>query len=92
MPKRRTEDVVHAVMTDHWIQRRPPPRDLLADLPERHGAAAEYQGEVVAYYPRPLLSTGENALYLAVAQVALGNNLQNGLAQLTREIARAQPQ
>ena len=53
MPKRRTEDVVHAVMTDHWIQRRLPPRDLLADLPERHGDAAEYKGEVVPYYPRP---------------------------------------
>ncbi len=29
MPKRRTEDVVHVVMTDHLIQRRIPARDLL---------------------------------------------------------------
>src|SRR5262245_3581122 len=28
MPKRRTEDVVHVVMTDHYIQRRLPARDL----------------------------------------------------------------
>ena len=29
MPKRRTQDVIHAVMTDHWIQRRPPAGDPL---------------------------------------------------------------
>jgi tetratricopeptide (TPR) repeat protein len=91
MPKRRTEDVVHAVMTDHLIQRRLPPGNLLADLPERHGDAAEYRGEVVPYYPQPMPSTGENALYRAVAQVALRNNLQTGLADLTREINRVQP-
>jgi len=27
MPKRRTIDVVHAVMTDHYIRRRPPSID-----------------------------------------------------------------
>ena len=35
MPKRRTDDVVHVVMTDHFIQRRKPARDLLAPLAER---------------------------------------------------------
>jgi hypothetical protein len=35
MPKRRTQDVVHAVMTDHLIQRRPPSGDPLAQLSER---------------------------------------------------------
>lgn len=35
MPRRRTQDVVHVVMTDHRIQRRPPPGDLLAPLAER---------------------------------------------------------
>src|SRR5207249_2869919 len=38
MPKRRTDDVVHAVMTDHYIQRKKPERDLLADIPERPAA------------------------------------------------------
>src|SRR5690242_13695831 len=32
MPKRRTEDVVHVVMTDHYIQRRKPSGDLLAEI------------------------------------------------------------
>ena len=54
MPKRRTEDVVHAVMTDHLIQRRPPARDLLAEMPERHPTEAEeYHGEVVPTIPTP---------------------------------------
>jgi predicted CXXCH cytochrome family protein len=92
MPKRRTEDVVHAVMTDHLIQRRLPPRDLLADLPERHPSdAEEYRGEVVPYYPSPLPHTDDNDLYLAVAQVALRNNLQKGVLELAREVDRVQP-
>ncbi len=92
MPKRRTDDVVHAVMTDHLIQRRPPPRDLLAELPERHPTdAEEYRGEVVPYYPNPLPPTDDGALYRAVAQVALNNNLPQGLADLAREVARVRP-
>src|ERR1019366_3491603 len=34
MPRRRTQDVVRVVMTDHRIQRRPLPGDLLAPIPE----------------------------------------------------------
>jgi predicted CXXCH cytochrome family protein len=92
MPKRRTEDVVHAVMTDHWIQRRLPAGDLLADLPERHGAAAEYRGEVIPYDPPRLPASDENALYRAVAQVLLRNNVEKGAPDLAREIARLKPQ
>jgi len=90
MPKRRTEDVVHAVMTDHLIQRRPPSRDLLADLDERHPAEAEeYRGEVVPYYPSPLPRA--DALYRALAQVVMKNNLRRGVAELARLVALQQP-
>jgi Flp pilus assembly protein TadD len=34
MPKRRTQDVVHVVMTDHLIRKRPGSPDLLAPLSE----------------------------------------------------------
>jgi len=34
MPKRRTQDVIHAVMTDHLIRRRPGGPELLAPLAE----------------------------------------------------------
>jgi predicted CXXCH cytochrome family protein len=85
MPKRRTEDVVHVVMTDHLIQRRPPP-DALAPLAERHPMEAEeYRGEVVPY------ESPASALYLALAQVAMKNNLSAGVVQLDRLLAR-QPQ
>ena len=63
MPKRRTDDVVHAVMTDHYIQRRyiqrrRPSRDLLAEIPEPHGPGIIYHGPVVAYdVSRPALKT-----------------------------------
>ncbi len=92
MPPRRTEDVVHAVVTDHFIQRLPPDRDLLAELPERHlSDADEYHGEVIPYYPSPLPPTGENLLYQAVAQVALQNNLQQGVAELSRDMSQRPP-
>lgn len=92
MPKRRTEDVVHAVVTDHLIQRRPPAGNLLANLRERHSSdAEEYRGPVVPYYPSPLPPTAENELYLGVAQVALRNNLEKGVVELSQAVDRAQP-
>jgi Tfp pilus assembly protein PilF len=87
MPKRRAEDVVHAVMTDHLIQRRKPTSDLVAELAERNeNEAARYHGEVVAYYPR-----NADALYVAVAQVAEKSNLDPGTSRLEAEIERQHP-
>lgn len=83
MPKRRAEDVVHAVMTDHLIQRRPP-ADLLTEFPERHGPVLEYRGEVVPYGDK-------DDLYTAVAQVTHKSNLQAGITRLQAEIARQKP-
>jgi predicted CXXCH cytochrome family protein len=83
MPKRRTEDVVHVVMTDHYIQRRKPPGDLLAPRAERPvGEEARYKGPVVLYYPARLPPTPENELYQAAAQVKELNNLQEGIPRL----------
>jgi len=92
MPKRRTDDVVHAVITDHFIQRKISTRDLQAELQERHlTEAEEYHGEVIPYYPSPLPKTSENNLYLALAQVALQNNLQKGVTDLAREMNQHPP-
>jgi Tfp pilus assembly protein PilF len=83
MPRRRTDDVVHVVMTDHYIQRRQPDRDLLAGLLERHETeSSAYRGEVVPYYPKTLGRSGENELYLAVAQVQQQNNFETGMVRL----------
>jgi predicted CXXCH cytochrome family protein len=93
MPKRRTDDVVHVVMTDHLIQRRPPPGNLLADKPEiQETPATVYRGEVVPYYPaRPGTNEEETSLYLALAQVRDGSNLQAGLPRLASLLERYQP-
>jgi predicted CXXCH cytochrome family protein len=88
MPKRRTEDVIHVVVTDHFIQRRKLAGDLLAQRPERRDA---YRGPVVLYYPETIAPTPENDLLLAVAQVKEGSNLAEGIARLTAAIERYTP-
>jgi tetratricopeptide (TPR) repeat protein len=93
MPKRRTEDVVHVVMTDHYIQRRKPARDLLAEMAERHETEGNsHRGEVALYYPEQLPHTAENDLYLAIAQVIQRSNPERGIAQLTAAIERHSPE
>jgi tetratricopeptide (TPR) repeat protein len=80
MPKRRTEDVVHGVMTDHLIQ-RPRAGNLLAEIPERH---VEYRGEVIPY--------GEaDEIYTAVAQVTQKSNLDSGIPRLEAAIVSRRP-
>jgi tetratricopeptide (TPR) repeat protein len=92
MPKRRTGDVVHAVMTDHYIQRKKAARDLLAPLAEPHGAKEHsYKGEVIPYYPRQLENASDAELYNAVAQVTAKANLQLGAQRLQAAVDRHQP-
>ena len=91
MPKRRTDDVVHVVMTDHLIQRQKPAGDLLGPKAEVIESAATYQGEVVPYYPAPLASTSDNALYTASAQVRDRRNLPEGLPQLKNLLEKYRP-
>jgi superkiller protein 3 len=65
------------------------PAGALLEFAER--PAEEYHGEVVAYYPSPLPETPQNALYRAVAQVGLGNNVASGLPDLVRLIEEIKP-
>ena len=91
MPKRRASDVVHAVMTDHYIRRRPPGGDLLRAMPEPSGPGILYRGEVLPYYPKPFDPTPENELYLALAQVRENNNPQKGIARFAAAVAKYKP-
>jgi tetratricopeptide (TPR) repeat protein len=93
MPKRRTDDAVHIVMTDHLIRRRPPAGDLLAEKPElRESPAKRYRGEVVPYYPARLPVTDpQSALYIAVAQVREQSNLEAGLPLLESLLGKYHP-
>ena len=88
MPKRRVDDAPHVIMTDHLIQKRAP-ANALAEFAER--PPEEYRGEVVPYYPAPLPETPLNALYRAVAQVGLGNNVASGLRELARRVDELHP-
>ena len=85
MPRRRAEDAVHVVMTDHYIQRRKPSRDLVAPIAERR--EPPYRGEVVPYYPQ----APADELYVAVAQVRDGANLQAGIPRLRAAIEKLKP-
>ncbi len=89
MPKRRTEDVVHAVATDHLIQRHKPEGDLLAARPERQeqGSTA-YRGEVALYYPADLPASPTRELYTSLAQVIEGSNIQQGTERLSAALQR----
>lgn len=96
MPKRRTDDVVHAVITDHYIQRTQPVADLLAAKPEQ--PQPEYRGEVVLYYPPALPKPQPNPqpnpddeLHLAIAQVSQSSNLGAGITRLSAAIAKFRP-
>ena len=80
---------MHVVLTDHYIQRLKPARDLSADIPEK--SRDGWRGEVVPYYPDPLQPTPANILYLAVAQVRDDANTAKGVSQLAAAIARYQP-
>ena len=86
MPKRRTDDVVHAVMTEHFIRRTQPSRDLLAEIPEPNGAAVVYKGEALPYYP---LKPDE--LTVALAQVSRDVNAGRGIVQLAEAIRKHRP-
>ena len=92
MPKRRTEDAVHVVMTDHFIQRRRAARNLLAEIQETDALRrGDYRGEVALYYPKTLPPTAENELYLALAQVQQESNLTAGIRRLEEAIEKHRP-
>jgi predicted CXXCH cytochrome family protein len=92
MPKRRTDDAIHVVMTEHRITKRPPPGDLLAEKRERAETGADsYKGDVVPYYPAKLAATANNELTIAVAQVREQSNLTKGLPQLAAAIEKYRP-
>ena len=91
MPKHRTDDAIHIVMTEHFI-RRVQPTNLLEKKAEYYESpATSYKGEVVPYYPARLAPTPENLLDVAVAQVRDQSNLANGIPQLAALIQKYKP-
>jgi predicted CXXCH cytochrome family protein len=90
MPKRRTDDAVHVVMTDHLIRREPPPGDPLTPKQEVHERDGNTRlGPVVPLHPRTL--SGADALYLGVAQVRESANLAEGISRLQTALSMLKP-
>jgi Flp pilus assembly protein TadD len=87
MPKRRTGDAVHVVMTDHRIQRTLPARDLLAPLRDE---VRPETGEITLSYPPSLLHNSDE-LYLGVAQVGEANTRNEGITRLSTAIRKFRP-
>lgn len=81
MPQRRTDDVVHAVMTDHLIQRRAP--IATEALAPRAESTARYTGPVVRYVLDGEQSRPDDALYNALAQVIDKSNVAQGIPALS---------
>ncbi|MBT9330820.1 tetratricopeptide repeat protein [Paracidobacterium acidisoli] len=94
MPKRRTEDAVHVVMTDHYIQRLLPKGDLLAPLPEQIDTYVP-GSKVALYYPPQLPQTPQNDLLLATAKISSPHPAPSDIADLEALLDRspsAQPE
>ena len=87
MPARRTDDAVHVVMTDHYIQRERPSRDLLAPRTEAEAKPSD-AGGVTLYYPPQLPATAENELYLALADVKDGSHGEKGIERLRSAVVQ----
>ena len=86
MPRRRTQDAVHVIMTDHLIQSGPASGDLTKPLTE---SARTYRGPLAVYYPQ--LSSRERDLYLGVAMITGGLERPGGIAMLERGLDAHSP-
>jgi tetratricopeptide (TPR) repeat protein len=87
MVRRRAEDAVHVVMTDHRIQRKPPARDLTKMLAEESQPPL---GRPAIYYPEQL-SEPERGLYLGVALIVSSHNHREGVEILERQLKSDTP-
>jgi tetratricopeptide (TPR) repeat protein len=81
MPKRRAEDAVHVVMTDHRITRFRPHGNLVAPHDE---APREFTGSLSVYYPE--LPASDRDQYLGAALITGGSDRRAGIAMLARAI------
>ena len=82
MPQRRTQDAVHVVMTDHFIQRHPPQEDLLAPLEEDHSPTSD---EVALHQP-DALPAAEREIYLGLGQIRSPVHIARGVDRLEQAL------
>jgi Tfp pilus assembly protein PilF len=75
-------------MTDHYIQRFKPKRDLLAPIKE---TSPTYRGEVTPYYPDSFAAIPDGELYLSIAQTENASNLEMGTLRLRQAMEKYKP-
>ncbi len=83
MPKRRTEDAVHVVLTDHKIQK--PPANPAALVAARAEQPEAYRGDL-QFYRTPNLTPWERDLYLGQALVVDGADRPRGMKLLEKAL------
>jgi len=83
MPKRRAEDAVHVVMTDHKIQK--PPANLARLLAPRQEHHEAYRGPL-EFYRTPGLTAVEKNLYLGQALISSGSDRRRGIELLAKTL------
>jgi Tfp pilus assembly protein PilF len=87
MPQRRPQDVVHVVMTDHFIRREPGGPELVAPLQEK-----EPRLEDVELTRPETVDPGERPLYRAVAvSRAVGGAYKPAMARLELILGQLNP-
>src|SRR5262249_26683726 len=80
MVRRRTEDAIHVIVTDHLIIRRPPPNPISP----RDELTREFKGPLSVYYPE--LPDRERDLYLGAALIIGGRDRRSGIDLLKRSL------
>ena len=88
MPRRRTKDVVHVVMTDHLIQRHRPERDLLAKIAEEPDGGQDFEAAADLYFPEEM-SSQLREVYLGIAEVKESANRAAGVKRLSKALKAA---
>jgi tetratricopeptide (TPR) repeat protein len=88
MPQRRTQDVVHVVMTDHYIRRHPPEDDLTTSLEETPSGDP---GKPVFYFDQEedLPPADERDLYLGIVGTRDGH--EESFRRLESSVPRLKP-
>ncbi len=90
MPRRRGEYATQIVLTDHYIQRQRPLRDLLAPLPPA-GPESSPKSALALYYPEQLPDGADRQLSIALAESASATDPLPAAAHLQAAIARFAP-
>jgi predicted CXXCH cytochrome family protein len=67
MPRRRGEYATQIVLTDHYIQRQKPLKNLLAPLPPP-ASSSRAKSALALYYPEQLPEGNDKQLYVALAE------------------------